>query len=107
MECTNLVDPHQLLCHWFTVVFVLFCIYIPDNQFPKPIVKQGGGLFWILFVFWLNVARLLVFLKSIYDVFTLSVVFPIDFQFHDHVISLSPVLTYQFMKHFGTFCPCF
>jgi hypothetical protein len=46
MECTNLVDPHQLLCHWFTVVFVLFCIYIPDNQFPRPIVKQGGGLFW-------------------------------------------------------------
>ena len=29
MECTNLVDPHQLLCPWFTVVFVLFCIYTP------------------------------------------------------------------------------
>jgi len=29
MECTKLVDPHQLLCHWFTVVFVLFCIYTP------------------------------------------------------------------------------
>jgi hypothetical protein len=48
MECTNLVDPHQLLCPWFTVVFVLFCIYTPDNQFPIPIVNQGGGLFWIL-----------------------------------------------------------
>jgi hypothetical protein len=48
MECTNLVDPHQLLFPWFTVVFVLFCIYTPDNQFPRPIVKQGGGLFWIL-----------------------------------------------------------
>jgi hypothetical protein len=48
MECTNLVDPHQLLCPWFTVVFVLFCIYTPDNHFPRPIVKQGGGLFWIL-----------------------------------------------------------
>ena len=35
MECTNLVDPHQLLCPWFTVVFVLFCIYTPDNLFPK------------------------------------------------------------------------
>jgi hypothetical protein len=23
MECTNLVDPHQLLCPWFTVVFVV------------------------------------------------------------------------------------
>jgi hypothetical protein len=20
----------------------------PDNQFPRPIVNQGGGLFWIL-----------------------------------------------------------
>ena len=29
MECTNLVGPHQLLCHWFTLVFVLFCIYTP------------------------------------------------------------------------------
>ena len=29
MECTNLVDPHQLLCTWFAVVFVLFCIYTP------------------------------------------------------------------------------
>ena len=35
MECTNLVDPHQLLCPWFTVVFVLFCIYTPDNLFLK------------------------------------------------------------------------
>ena len=49
MECTNLVDPHQLLCPLVTVVFVLFCIYTPDNQFPRPaIVNQGGGLFWIL-----------------------------------------------------------
>jgi hypothetical protein len=48
MECTSLVDPHQLLCPCFTVVFVLFCIYTTDNQFPRPIVKQGGGLFWIL-----------------------------------------------------------
>jgi hypothetical protein len=48
MECTNLVDPHQLLCPWFTVIFVLFCIYTPDNLFPRPIVNQGGGLFWIL-----------------------------------------------------------
>jgi hypothetical protein len=48
MECTNLVDPHQLLYSWFTVVFVLFCIYTPDNHFPRPIVKQGRGLFWIL-----------------------------------------------------------
>jgi hypothetical protein len=48
MECTNLVDPHQLLCPWFTVIFVLFCIYTPDNQFPRPIVKQGRDLFWIL-----------------------------------------------------------
>jgi hypothetical protein len=50
MECTYLVDPHQLLCPWFTVVFVLFCIYkhTPDNLFPRPIANQGGGLFWIL-----------------------------------------------------------
>ena len=48
MECTNLVDPHQLLCPWFTVVFVLFCIYTPDNLFPRPIVNLVGGLFWIL-----------------------------------------------------------
>jgi hypothetical protein len=48
MECTNLVDPHQLLYLCFTVVFVLFCIYTPDNLFPRPIVNQGGGLFWIL-----------------------------------------------------------
>jgi hypothetical protein len=48
LECTNLVDFHQLLCPWFTVVFVLFCIYAPNNQFPRPIVNQGGGLFWIL-----------------------------------------------------------
>ena len=40
MECTNLVDPHQLLCHWFTVVFVLFCKYTPDDLIPRPIVKQ-------------------------------------------------------------------
>jgi hypothetical protein len=48
MECTNLVDPHQLLWPWFTVVFVLFCIYTPDNLFPWPIVNLVGGLFWIL-----------------------------------------------------------
>ena len=48
MECTNLVDPHQLLCPWFTVVFVLFCIYTPDNLFPRLIVNLVGGLFWIL-----------------------------------------------------------
>jgi hypothetical protein len=48
MECTNLVGPHQLLCHWFTVVFVLFCIYTPDDLFPRPIVTQSGGLYWIL-----------------------------------------------------------
>jgi hypothetical protein len=48
MECTNLVDPHQLLCTWFSVVFVLFCIYSPDNLFPRPIVNLVGGLFWIL-----------------------------------------------------------
>ena len=48
MECTNLVGPHQLLCHWFTVVFVLFCIYTPDDLFPGPIVNQRGVLFWIL-----------------------------------------------------------
>ena len=48
MECTNLVDPHQLLCPWFTVVFVLFCIYTPENLFPRSIVNQGEGLFWIL-----------------------------------------------------------
>ena len=35
MECTNLVDPHQLLCPWFTVVFVLFCIYTPRQPVPK------------------------------------------------------------------------
>ena len=35
MECTNLVDPHQLLCPWFTVVFVLFGIYTPDKLFPR------------------------------------------------------------------------
>jgi hypothetical protein len=35
MECTNLVDPHQLLCPWFTVVFVLFCIYTPRQSVPK------------------------------------------------------------------------
>jgi hypothetical protein len=34
MECTNLVDPHQLWCPWFTVVFVLFCIYTHYNL-PK------------------------------------------------------------------------
>jgi hypothetical protein len=32
----------------FTVVFVLFGIYTPDNLFPRPIVNQGGGLSWIL-----------------------------------------------------------
>ena len=48
MESTNLVGPHQLLCHWFTVVFILFCIYTADNLFPRPIVNQSGGLFWIL-----------------------------------------------------------
>jgi hypothetical protein len=48
MECTNPVDIHQPLCPWFTVVFVLFCIYTPDNLFSRPIVNQGGGLFWIL-----------------------------------------------------------
>ena len=48
MECTNLVDPHQLLCPWFTVVFVVFCIYTPDNLFPRPIVNLVGGLFWIV-----------------------------------------------------------
>jgi cbb3-type cytochrome oxidase subunit 3 len=48
MECINLVDPHQLLCTWFTVVFVLFYIYTPDNLFPRPIVNLVGGLFWIL-----------------------------------------------------------
>ena len=48
MECTNLVDPHQLLCPWFTVVFVLFFLYTPDNLFPRPIVNLVGGLFWIL-----------------------------------------------------------
>ena len=48
MECTNLVDPHQLLCPWFTVVFVLFCLYTPDNLLPRPIVNLVGGLFWIL-----------------------------------------------------------
>jgi hypothetical protein len=26
----------------------LFCIYTPDNQFRRPIVNQGRGLFWIL-----------------------------------------------------------
>ena len=46
MECTNIVGPHQLLCHWFTVVFVLFCIYTPDDLFSRPIVNQSGGLFW-------------------------------------------------------------
>jgi hypothetical protein len=35
MECTNLVDPHQLLCPWFAVVFVLFCIYTPRQSVPK------------------------------------------------------------------------
>jgi hypothetical protein len=35
MECTNLVDPHQLLCPWITVVFVLFCIYTPRQSVPK------------------------------------------------------------------------
>jgi hypothetical protein len=25
--------------HWFTVVFVLFCIHTPDNLFPRPIVN--------------------------------------------------------------------
>jgi hypothetical protein len=48
MECTNLLDPHQRLCPWFTVVFVLFCIYTPDNLFPRPIVNLVEGLFWIL-----------------------------------------------------------
>jgi hypothetical protein len=43
MEYTNLVDPHQLLCPWFTVVFVLFCIYTPDNLFPRPIVNLVGN----------------------------------------------------------------
>jgi hypothetical protein len=43
MECTNLVAPIR-----FTVVFVLFCIYTPDDLFPRPIVNQSGGLFWIL-----------------------------------------------------------
>ena len=43
MECTNLVDPHQLLCHWFTVVFVLFYIYTPYDLFPRAIVNKSGG----------------------------------------------------------------
>ena len=48
MECTNLVDPYQLLCPWFTVVFVLFSIYTLYNLFPRPIVNLVRGLFWIL-----------------------------------------------------------
>ena len=48
MESTHLVGPHQLLSHWFAVVFVLFCIYAPDDLFPRPIVNQNRGLFWIL-----------------------------------------------------------
>jgi hypothetical protein len=48
MECTNLVDPHQLLCPCFTVVLVLFCIYTTDNLFPRSIVNLVGGLFLIL-----------------------------------------------------------
>jgi hypothetical protein len=39
MECISLVDHHQLVCPWFTVVFVLFCIYTLDNLFPRPIVN--------------------------------------------------------------------
>ena len=50
MECTNLVDPHQLLCPCFTVLFVLVCIYTTDNLFPRTIVNLVGGLFWILSV---------------------------------------------------------
>jgi hypothetical protein len=42
------VDPHQLLCPCFTVVFVLFCIYTTDNLIPRPIVNLVGSLFWIL-----------------------------------------------------------
>jgi hypothetical protein len=37
MECTNLVDPHQLLCPWFTVVFVLFCIYTSNVSLEEQI----------------------------------------------------------------------
>ena len=43
MECTNIVDPHQLLCHWFTLIFVLICIYTSDYLFPRQIVNEHGG----------------------------------------------------------------
>ena len=52
MECTNLVDPHQLLYLWFTVVFVLFCIYIPpticsqNRLSTKSEVYFGFSLSW-------------------------------------------------------------
>jgi hypothetical protein len=53
MECANFVPPptplpHQLVCHWCTVVFILFCIYTPDDLFPRTIVNKSGGPFWIL-----------------------------------------------------------
>ena len=48
MECTNLVDPVSCCAPDLLSYSYYFCIYTPDNLFPRPIVNQGGGLFWIL-----------------------------------------------------------
>jgi hypothetical protein len=43
----NLAVRRHFVSYQFTFVFVLFCIYTPDDLFPRPIVNQSGGLFWI------------------------------------------------------------
>jgi hypothetical protein len=48
MECTHLVDPVSCCAPDLLSYSYYFCIYTPDNLFPRPIVNQGGGLFWIL-----------------------------------------------------------
>jgi hypothetical protein len=45
---TLVANTGKLRSPWFTVIFVLFCIYTPENLFPRPIVNLVGGLFWIL-----------------------------------------------------------
>jgi hypothetical protein len=48
MECTNLVDPISCCAPGLQSYSYYFAYIPPDNLFPKPIVNQGGGLFWIL-----------------------------------------------------------
>jgi hypothetical protein len=68
MECTNLVDPHQLLCSWFTVVFVLFCIYGSLSKYTH----------FFMFIFWWHQIFTFPFCFSL-------LVFP-TLQWHIHII---------------------